>query len=287
MYKSKVRRMYPDFRNVASNISWKDRHFSIILVYLDKKLLLIIYSKKNGLSSGKINFNYDLFTDKIVNDIYIADADSVLFNNIKISEGSRILKPINISGFRTYSTNFSHNYFLWDNKLNLNILVNYRNNKGILPTNEGHKTYFDRSLVNKISITNNGRKIRANLSYQYHITFVDRPLIPKTSLLKHTFSNNIMIIGLPIFRVSSNFHYTISNNKIYDNIPFINWNLSLQKGIFKGEKGLLNFQIYNVLNNKQNSVLNIGSHSVINDNFRTVGRFFIISLSYNFRKFGL
>src|SRR5690606_438942 len=53
----------------------------------------ISYSKKNGLSSGKINFNYDLFTDKIVNDIYIADADSVLFNNIKISEGSRILKP--------------------------------------------------------------------------------------------------------------------------------------------------------------------------------------------------
>jgi hypothetical protein len=70
------------------------------------------------------------------------------------------------------------------------------------------------------------------------------------------------------------------------NQPITLWNVSINKQIFKKKEGELKLSVYDLLKQNKNFTRTITENQVQDSRSSVLGRFFMLTLTYNFRKFG-
>jgi len=65
------------------------------------------------------------------------------------------------------------------------------------------------------------------------------------------------------------------------------WNMSLARQFFKNKQGELKLQVYDLLNQNKSIVRNITDTYVEDVQSRILRRYFLLSFTYNLRKFGV
>ncbi len=227
--------------------------------------------------------------DYIGNSTLIARRDTILPNGIKLKQGSQLAMPVNLDGFATLRMNFAYGFPFRFIKSNLNV-------------NGG--TSFRRipSLINnQTSLTNNyttsgGLSISSNISqnvdfsasYNANYTIVDNSLQPRLN-------NNYLyqIVGLRFslilatkWVIRNDFNHLSYNGLSRDfNQNYYLWNANIGRKLFKNNLGEITISVFDLMNQNDNITRNVTGTYVEDLRTNTLGRFFMLSITYNLRHF--
>ncbi|MCA5005686.1 outer membrane beta-barrel protein [Sphingobacterium bovistauri] len=246
-------------------------------------------NKKTG-KSLTTNINFDYIQNRIINSILQTDTSIYLFDDIRLGAGGQYIVPINADG--AYSFRLNNSYGLPIEKLKINLNLNsrlYLNNELAKINNSpiNNKTFgygqsigvnskFSKRYVIGISYHIDGRQT-SNIMTQtarYHV-------------INHRLSNNTTIEPFKNIVISSNFMW-INNGGImdYPDVETFLWNASIGKKLFKKSNAEITLKGFDLLNSAKNISRRVTENNISDVTSNTLNRYFLLSFTYNLRKFG-
>lgn len=246
-------------------------------------------NRKTG-RSLTTNVNFEYTQDKIINSILQTDSSIFLFEDVRLGAGGQYIRPINTDG--AYAVRLNNSYGAPIEKLKININLNTR-------------LYLNNELaeINDLPIKNKtfgyGKSVGLNSKFSkryiiglsYHIDGRETSNImtqtARYHVLNHRLSNNISIEPIKNIVFTSNLMY-LNNGGIldYPNIETMIWNASIGKKLFNNNNGEITLKGFDLLNKAQNISRRVTENNISDVSSNTLNRYFLISFTYNLRKFG-
>jgi hypothetical protein len=243
--------------------------------------------------SFRFLFNsFDIFTQKI---IFATLSGSFIENDIQnattISGGGvQTIKPVNLSG--TYNINgfFNYGFPIKKPKSNLNLIANVSRNQTQTLVNSISNFTRNTNLGGTISWTTNIKEgFDMNFSSNSNLTMARYTLQPQQNgdFFSQTVSTEATIYSKSGWVLSTDFDYIYNAGRsegFNTSIPL--WNASLSKQMLKNKAGELKFYVFDLLNQNISISRNVTSNYIQDLQTRVLKRYFMISFTYNLRKFG-
>lgn len=243
--------------------------------------------------SFRFLFNsFDIFTQKI---IFATLSGSFIENDIQNSTtisggGVQTIKPVNLSG--TYNINgfFNYGFPIKKPKSNLNLIANISRNQTQTLVNSMSNFTRNTNLGGTVSWTTNIKEgFDMNFSSNSNLTMARYTLQPQQNgdFFTQTVSTEATIYSKSGWVFSTDFDYIYNAGRsegFNTSIPL--WNASLSKQMLKNKAGELKFYVFDLLNQNISISRNVTSNFIQDLQTRVLKRYFMISFTYNLRKFG-
>ena len=243
--------------------------------------------------SFRFLFNsFDIFTQKI---IFATLSGSFIENDIQNSTtisggGVQTIKPVNLSG--TYNVNgfFNYGFPIKKPKSNLNLMANVSRSQTQTLVNSISNFTRNTNLGGTISWTTNIKEgFDMNFSSNSNLTMARYTLQPQQNgdFFSQTISTEATIYSKSGWVLSTDFDYIYNAGRsegFNTSIPL--WNASLSKQMLKNKAGELKFYVFDLLNQNISISRNVTSNFIQDLQTRVLKRYFMISFTYNLRKFG-
>jgi len=243
--------------------------------------------------SFRFLFNsFDIFTQKI---IFATISGSFIENDIQNSTtissgGVQTIKPVNLSG--TYNVNgfFNYGFPIKKPKSNLNLMANVSRSQTQTLVNNISNFTRNTNLGGTISWTTNIKEgFDMNFSSNSNLTMARYTLQPQQNgdFFSQTVSTEATIYSKSGWVLSTDFDYIYNAGRsegFNTSIPL--WNASLSKQMLKNKAGELKFYVFDLLNQNISISRNVTSNYIQDLQTRVLKRYFMISFTYNLRKFG-
>ena len=243
--------------------------------------------------SFRFLFNsFDIFTQKI---IFATLSGSFIENDIQNSTsisggGVQTIKPVNLSG--TYNVNgfFNYGFPIKKPKSNLNLMANVSRSQTQTLVNSISNFTRNTNLGGTVSWTTNIKEgFDMNFSSNSNLTMARYTLQPQQNgdFFSQTISTEATIYSKSGWVLSTDFDYIYNAGRsegFNTSIPL--WNASLSKQMLKNKAGELKFYVFDLLNQNISISRNVTSNFIQDLQTRVLKRYFMISFTYNLRKFG-
>lgn len=243
--------------------------------------------------SFRFMFNsFDIFSQKI---IFATLSGSFIENDIQNSTtisggGVQTIKPVNLSG--TYNVNgfFNYGFPIKKPKSNLNLMANVSRNQTQTLVNNISNFTRNTNLGGTVSWTTNIKEgFDMNFSSNSNLTMARYTLQPTQNgdFFSQTVSTEATIYSKSGWVLSTDFDYIYNAGRsegFNTSIPL--WNASLSKQMLKNKAGELKFYVFDLLNQNISISRNVTSNYIQDLQTRVLKRYFMISFTYNLRKFG-
>jgi hypothetical protein len=241
------------------------------------------YRKNDLKKQFTYGFNSNIgFTKKDIIPFITADAQGVFTN-----------KPVNQDGSRnSFIAFYLNKQFKKSNKFNLSLNhnVSFNNSRSrLLYNNEsswqninnlGTRAGFYLNLKDKFEWT-------SNYSLSYYFTRYSTQAFKNIYQLFHTFENE-WILRYPkhiIWETNMQYYIDPVTAPGFNSRPLI-WNAAINLTMMKKEKGVLKFEVNDLFKTYKHVIRNIQRNSVSTSSNNVLGRYFLLSFTYNIQTIG-
>lgn len=236
------------------------------------------------------NLAFEYIQDKIINSIFLTDSSVYILDNIRLGAGGQYLRPVNADGAYSFRLNNSLGFPIEKLKINFNANTRLYLNNELAELNDvpiSNKTF---GYGQSIGINSKFSK-RYIIGLNYHIDGrITSNVITQTEryhVINQRLSTNISLEPIKSWIIGSNLVY-ISNGGMlnYPSIETTLLNASIGKKIFKRSNGELTLKGFDLLNKAQNVSRRVTENNISNVISNTLNRYFLLSFTYNLRRFG-
>ncbi len=249
--------------------------------------------KQQFIHTFRILYNsFNLFTQKIIfATINASFIDNDIQNStIYLPNGGQVTKPVNLSG--TYNINgiFNYGFPLKKPKSNVNLTLNVSKSQSqTLVNNLSNYTKNTVAGFNASWTTNLKDNFDMNFSSNSSFTFARYTLQPEQDgdFFTQTFNAEPTYYTKSGWILSSDFSYVknMGRSEGYNTtIPL--WSASIGKQLFKKKEGEIKFYVFDLLNQNVSITRNVTGNTIQDVSTRVLARYFMVSFTYNLRKFG-
>ena len=229
--------------------------------------------------------------DYISNAIYLANADSTLQNGMVLKEGSQLVKPVNLNGYRSLRSMANYNMpvaFLKSN-LSLTAGINYSLLPGITNNLE---------LETKNVTYNTGLNLASNISEYidfnlgYNVNFSNAKTATNLSTTNTNYVNQVGSFAVNLLSkkgwflqndVSSNLYTGLSEGF---NTNFWLWNASVGKKFLKNNAAELKLSVFDLLKQNQSVIRTVTANYIEDAQYNVLQQYFMLTFTYNLKNFG-
>ncbi|GAB2567957.1 outer membrane beta-barrel protein [Spirosoma areae] len=207
------------------------------------------------------------------------------------SAGVQTVRPINSTGYWSASGFLSVGRTIPSIKLGINLLTNAGISRSVSLINDQLNESKSVILGQEVRLQSsyNGKfdyGISGNMSYQ---TAAYSLLSRQNTTFWSQYATADINWQLPFnFLLTSDLTYTATTGRTAGyNQQFTLWNIALARQFLKGKQGEVRVSVFDLLNQNRSLVRNTADSYVEDVQSRVVKRYFMVSLVYNLRKFGV
>ncbi|MDP2388102.1 MAG: outer membrane beta-barrel protein [Bacteroidota bacterium] len=226
----------------------------------------------------------------ITNSTLIAYQDTAISNDVVLSRGSQLSKPVNLQNYYSAKSLVTYGFPVKKIKCNMNLTAgfNYQNSPGlinstinyatnynmnaglVLSSNISEKIDFTVSYIPNYTIVENSLQKSANNNYYIGMASAKVNLMPWKGLVLSTEATHSNYVGL-----SSTF-----------NQSFLLWNAGLGYKFLKNKSAELRLSVFDILSQNNSVARNITETYVEDVQTKILKQYFMLTFTYNFKKFG-
>lgn len=225
----------------------------------------------------------------IGNSTLIANADTVVYDNIFLSKGTQISRPINLNGHYTLRTFWNYTFPITKIKTNLSINLsgNYSNVPGLI-NDQLNLAKTSSGVLGLVFSSNISEKVDYTLSSNSSLTNIQNTL--QTSL------NSNFVTQTTQFKINTNpfkglilsadyLHVLNSGLSASFNQSYSLFNAGIGYKFLKSKSAELKFIVFDILN-QNNSIQRTNTDTYIQDSrTNALNRYYMLVFTYNFRKY--
>ncbi|WP_400192983.1 outer membrane beta-barrel protein [Hymenobacter sp. B81] len=205
--------------------------------------------------------------------------------------GAQTTRPVNADGYRNLTGFLSLGQRLPARQLNLNLTSNGSYSQGPSFVNGQANETRSWTLGQGASVNSTFNEklefgLSANVSYQA----VRYALLPaqNAAFLSQTLTADVYYHLTPRLIISSDLWYRRNTGRAAGfNQPVALWNLALARQLFRNQQGELKVQAYDLLGQNRSLVRNVTDTYLEDVRSRVLTRYFLLSFSYQLRRFGV
>ncbi len=254
-----------------------------------ENLYIARYSYNNP--DKRVNFFAFAFVrntnDYITNSTWIAQQDSLVVEDVVVSEGVQLTRPVNVDGYLRSRFYTSVGIPFW--KLNFNI--NNRLSYNRIPTLiNGEENISNNYIISEgLSINSNiNEKIDFGLTYRFGYNIVENTIQPQAD--NNFITHNIEFRNLFLFKKGFLWQNDItyqSYNGLSDsfNQDYLLWSMSVGKRFLKDERGEIKLTVFDLLDQNNSISRNVSETFVEDIQTQVLQRYFMVSFTYMIRNF--
>lgn len=223
------------------------------------------------------------------NSTFIAQEPTELQDGIILEEGSQLSQPVNLDGYYNFRSYFSYGRPLSFIKSNLGINAGIGHSQRPGMVNE--ETNFSASSNFRLGVSlssNISDQVDFNISTRAGYNLVENSLRPalNNNYYNQTtrFRSNIIFWKGFVYRVDLNHQLNTGLAEDIDN-SFLLLNMSLGKKFLKNDLAEVSINVYDLLEQNNNVNRNISELYIEDTQSTVLQRYFMLTLSYNFRHF--
>ncbi len=224
------------------------------------------------------------FAKNDIRDVTMLLINDTTINGVKYLKGTNIIKPIN--GLNKRDIDFNLSLFkdkIFASPLYVESTLSLNRSDAIFKTNR-EETSQILSISNKLTYQSNGFKsqILHRTNWSLYKNLESKPI----KSISNGFQNFTEFGRLTLFNIESFMTLNISS---YPNEPKrsqLFWNLGLSRHFLRSERLKVLLSLNNVLNTTEDYSYNIVNNIYSNNKKEINGRLWLLSLTYNFHKFG-
>lgn len=253
--------------------------------------LFVRYSASNtekataffAMLGGSYSDNY------IGNSTLIANSDTVVYDNIFLSKGTQISRPVNLNGYYTLRTFWNYTFPITKIKTNLsvNLSGNYSNVPGLI-NDQLNLSKTSSGVLGLVFSSNISEKVDYTLSSNSSLTNIQNTLqtslnsnfVTQTTQLKiNTNPYKGLVLSADYLHVL-NSGLSASFNQLYSL-----FNAGIGYKFLKAKSAELRLIVFDILN-QNNSIQRTNTDTYIQDSrTNALNRYYMVVFTYNFRKY--
>lgn len=254
--------------------------------------LKLQYKDVNKISGRTLtsSASFEYVNDKIINSILMTDTTFTLFEDVILGAGGQYTVPINVNG--AYNMRINNSYGLPIKRLKINIQSNTRlfYNNDLAKINGDLTNSRSYGFGQSIGINSNFSKLYiVGLSYNVDGRYTRNPIarVPRYEVFTHRLHNNITVELFKKLVFSSQLMYLLNGGIMGSpSMETTLWNASIGYKMLKRKNAELAFKGFDLLNNAQNVNRRVNENNISDIISNTLNRYFLLSFTYNLRKFG-
>ena len=212
--------------------------------------------------------------------------DKITNEVVMTKQGQQIVTPVNSSGYYNVSAFAGIGKPIKKYVVNLFTNSSYSNSESF----SNDTSFFSRTFNwnARTSFNYNGDKLIYGPSFKIAYNNISYSLSnkPSTNYFSYVTGFNFQY-NLPLdFKIGSDIQYTAYTGYAAGyNLTTVIWNGFISKNIFKNKKGIIKFQVNDILQQNKSVSITTADNYVENDRVNALPRFFLFSFSYSFSKF--
>lgn len=230
------------------------------------------------------------YSDNYVgNSTLIANNDTVVYDNIFLSKGTQISRPVNLNGYYNLRTFWNYTFPITKIKTNLSINLsgNYSNVPGLI-NNELNLSKTTSGVLGLVFSSNINEKIDYTLSSNSSVSNIQNTLQTSlnTNFLTQTTQFKINANPYKGFVISADYlHVLNSGLSASFNQSYSLFNAGVGYKFLKAKSAELRFIVFDILN-QNNSIQRTNTDTYIQDSrTNALNRYYMLVFTYNFRKY--
>ncbi|WP_439883099.1 outer membrane beta-barrel protein [Pontibacter sp. MBLB2868] len=225
----------------------------------------------------------------IANAVYTNGAPEEYTGEYRLQPGARLSRPVNMDGYWNVRSFLSYGQPLSiiSSNLNLRGFAGYTRIPGMIDDQLNYANTINVGTGFNIS-SNISEKIDFNISSNANYNFVENTL--NTNQNNNYFSLNsslrynwILWKGL-VYRTELSHQFNSGLSASIDN-SYLLWNMSVGKKLFKNQQGEISFSVNDLLKQNVSIQRNVASDYIEDVQSTVLQRYFMVTFSYNIRKF--
>jgi hypothetical protein len=254
--------------------------------YLHNAFVNYGFANSRRMSNFNISMQGQYIVDQIGNSIIFVTKDTVILGQ-KLMQNGQLTKPVNLPG--SWNTNLFMNYGFLSMPLKCNFTINggagYSTRPGYV-NNLLSKTKSYELSAGLVIASNISDKIDFTGSYNMKYILAMNSLNP--NLDANIWKHNINLKSDIAFRygiVLQNILTEEISRGLANNYNIAIWNISLGKMFLKDNKGQLMFSVSDVLDRNKNISQYVSDIYIGDSRSNTIGRYFMLTFTYNFSSY--
>ena len=219
---------------------------------------------------------------------FTTTTNAISTNDQIVASGKRISQPYNVSGNYSYGSYLGYGFKLKKSDFNIQFNANFSGSQ-------------HNSIINNLTIRNKSGDYQLGVSGNYNkdkkVEFrlgIDGGYnTSKSNTINNNYWSTSINGDITVFLPWKTQIRTNADLKIRQKTPLFTqnrnvylWNASFSKKIFKGETGLLTFEMKDMLNQNLGFSRDISEGFIQERTYETIRRFWLISFTWNFSKNG-
>ncbi|MCE3281844.1 MAG: hypothetical protein K0Q66_581, partial [Chitinophagaceae bacterium] len=246
-----------------------------------------------------VGVNGGVTSDKIVNYLitnFKGQTNVVTADSVVLGPGAQYSRPVNANGAYNISSFVNYGFPIKKIKANVNLTTTAMFNRDIslvqdITETTATKAYTKNYILGERISFNMNLKDKFDLNFSSTSTYTIAKYSRQPELDANYFSQ---IFSLEptystkkgwIFGVDFDYNFTRGQSEGYNqSVPLLN--ASITKQLFKNKAGEIRLSAFDLLNQNQNITRTVQENYVEDVNTRVLQRYFMLSFTYNLRKFG-
>jgi hypothetical protein len=234
--------------------------------------------------------NATFINDYISNSTFIAPDSTRINESVVLAKGAQLIRPVNLNGYWNVWSYFSYGQpvLALSSNVNVSASVGHTSRPGLIneELNLANSSNFRVGLSLSSNISEN---IDFTISTHSGYNLVKNTLRP--NLNNNYFTQSTRMRYSWIFWKGLVYRTDLAHRAYAGLSPvgsnFLLWNMSLGKKIFKNQRGEINLNAYDLLNQNTSIWRNISDAYVEDVRTNVLQRYFMLTFTYNIRYFGV
>lgn len=253
-----------------------------------------IFMRYSGVNTQKSTSLFVLLGGTFINDYignstFIADKDTVVYNDIALANGSQITRPVNLDNY--YNLRFFFNYSFAIKKLKSNLNINAGCNYNNVPALINNETNYSNTTAPNVGLvlsSNVSEELDFTISSNTFYNDVKNTLQPDLNSAYVQQNTKVKLninpkFGLVFSAEYNNQLYTGLNDGFNQNIHLLNAALGFK--FLKEKRADLRLFVFDILG-QNNSIQRNITETYIEDTQTTIlQRYFMLTFTYNIKKY--
>ncbi len=228
--------------------------------------------------------------DYVSNAVYVASADSVLQQGIILNEGSQLVKPVNLDGYKSLRSFLTYSMPLKFIKTNINLSAGFSYSR--LPGMWNYEVSFTNNYTYNTGIvlaSNINEYVDFNLSYSANFSTAKNSI---QAGFNNKYTTQNAGIQFNLLSKSGWFLQNDLNNQTYTglsegfNQSFWLWNAAIGKKFLKNKAGELKLSVFDLLKQNQSISRTIEPNFIRDVQNDVLQQYFMLTFTYNLKNFG-